>query len=567
MRKKLMLLISIVLILTTMEQNIIKTNANQLAVSGENIYSLTEKSKTADKHVFFGAYFQSELKDNEWSAARDLSYDEDGLYKLADGRWIKEKLDEDRLIYKYYRSEPIEWIVLEESDDSLLLLSDKILVGSNYTGKTTGEDGFWEDSMLRKWLNNGFLTYGFNESERKDILSSKIETYKSSSESNYSYTDDKVYILDKSEIKNLVASNSLVAYTTNWARGDYTEPVEWWVRGPAIWFYGNLIDIYVKTNGEIDDSNISAMSIGRFAGTKGVRPVIRVKKNSKYLYETKPVLEKLAKSKDITKNMVSLAKNSYKFSGKKINSVVTVKDGYKELKKGKDYKVAYSNNLYAGKAKATITGIGSYKGNVQIRYTIKYNPKKAVKYAKKYAEKYNKRKYKVIENNCTNYVSQCIHAGGLRMTYPKKIKYNNKATKTKDYWYMKKNKWGIYSWSSTWSFVSEKNVKPSWGLAEYITNKRHASIKKYSVSNTQKVNKLLKNCSEGDILQLTDKGKKYPHHSVIVTQKSYDKKHKRYNIKVCYNSENKKNKDFRTYMMATGDKGDTWTLIKMKNAY
>lgn len=57
----------------------------------------------------------------------------------------------------------------------------------------------------------------------------------------------------------------------------------------------------------------------------------------------------------------TLLKKSYKATGKAICPAVTVKSGTKTLKKGKDYKVTYSNNVAAGKATVTITGLGKYK--------------------------------------------------------------------------------------------------------------------------------------------------------------------------------------------------------------
>jgi hypothetical protein len=57
----------------------------------------------------------------------------------------------------------------------------------------------------------------------------------------------------------------------------------------------------------------------------------------------------------------SLAKTSFKATGKEICPKVTVKLGKKLLKKGKDYKLVYENNLGAGKAKVRVQGIGKYK--------------------------------------------------------------------------------------------------------------------------------------------------------------------------------------------------------------
>lgn len=68
---------------------------------------------------------------------------------------------------------------------------------------------------------------------------------------------------------------------------------------------------------------------------------------------------------------VTLSKKSYVFNGKKKSPKVTVKYGKKTLKKGRDYKVTYKNNINAGKATARITGTGDYSGKFNRYYTIK----------------------------------------------------------------------------------------------------------------------------------------------------------------------------------------------------
>ncbi|SFQ07281.1 hypothetical protein SAMN02910358_00620 [Lachnospiraceae bacterium XBB1006] len=62
-----------------------------------------------------------------------------------------------------------------------------------------------------------------------------------------------------------------------------------------------------------------------------------------------------------SKVKASLSKKTFKATGKRICPKVTVKVGKKTLKKNKDYKVTYVNNLGAGTATAKITGIGKYR--------------------------------------------------------------------------------------------------------------------------------------------------------------------------------------------------------------
>jgi hypothetical protein len=65
-----------------------------------------------------------------------------------------------------------------------------------------------------------------------------------------------------------------------------------------------------------------------------------------------------------------------------------------------------------------------------------YNRLKAVQYAEKWWNSYNPA-YKKFEVDCTNYISQCVHAGGAPMRgYPNR---NNG-------WWMQNNNWS-YSWA------------------------------------------------------------------------------------------------------------------------
>ncbi|WP_449539195.1 amidase domain-containing protein [Ferdinandcohnia sp. Marseille-Q9671] len=67
---------------------------------------------------------------------------------------------------------------------------------------------------------------------------------------------------------------------------------------------------------------------------------------------------------------------------------------------------------------------------------FKYNRLAAVQYAERWWNDYNP-KYKKFNDNCTNFISQCLHAGGAPMYgYPDRGKG----------WWMQNNNWS-YSWS------------------------------------------------------------------------------------------------------------------------
>lgn len=77
---------------------------------------------------------------------------------------------------------------------------------------------------------------------------------------------------------------------------------------------------------------------------------------------------------DVAKDISSAKINSVGikvFSGKFIKPGLVVKDGDKTLKAGADYNVTYTSNKLPGKAKATITVIGAYKGTKTVFFIIK----------------------------------------------------------------------------------------------------------------------------------------------------------------------------------------------------
>ncbi|MEH7179675.1 amidase domain-containing protein [Neobacillus vireti] len=75
-------------------------------------------------------------------------------------------------------------------------------------------------------------------------------------------------------------------------------------------------------------------------------------------------------------------------------------------------------------------------GEQEERISYQYNRIKAVQYAERWWNSYNPA-YKSFENNCTNYISQCLHAGGAPMRG-----YPTRGTG----WWLRNNNWS-YSWT------------------------------------------------------------------------------------------------------------------------
>lgn len=71
----------------------------------------------------------------------------------------------------------------------------------------------------------------------------------------------------------------------------------------------------------------------------------------------------------ITKASVSKIK-AQNYTGREIRPEITVKLGKRELTAGTDYQIVYENNVQAGKATVTITGLGEYIGTKTVSFNI-----------------------------------------------------------------------------------------------------------------------------------------------------------------------------------------------------
>ena len=121
--------------------------------------------------------------------------------------------------------EPINWIILTEEDDRMLLISLNILDYQPYN--TELEEVTWETCSLRKWLNEDFINAAFDASEQEQIL-----TVTNTNPDNELYfgmeggndTEDRVFLLSIDEARDLFEDDDARA----------CEPCEWyWLRSPG----------------------------------------------------------------------------------------------------------------------------------------------------------------------------------------------------------------------------------------------------------------------------------------------------------------------------------------------
>ncbi len=132
---------------------------------------------------------------------------------------------------------PIEWIILEDLQDRQLLLSRFILDVRAYN-RGLFADVTWETCDLRKWLNSGFYSMAFSESEREKIILTKIDNQIVSSTATWETssgkdTEDKVFLLSLYETEEIygpeISKNA--AYLTGYAASKKNADTKWcWTR-------------------------------------------------------------------------------------------------------------------------------------------------------------------------------------------------------------------------------------------------------------------------------------------------------------------------------------------------
>ena len=172
---------------------------------------------------------------------------------------------------------PIEWIVMKNEGNQVLLLSKYVLDAKPYNEEF--EEVTWETSDIRKWLNNEFYTTAFNKAEKAKIQTSLIKNEDNSEygTSGGNDTEDKVFLLSEKEADTLFSDEEeRIAKATEYAEKlgvDINENSEekgawWWLRSPGNdSFYAALVNYYGWVYGD---------GIGVNCNVYGVRPALHL---------------------------------------------------------------------------------------------------------------------------------------------------------------------------------------------------------------------------------------------------------------------------------------------------
>lgn len=246
----------------------------------------------------FGARIYSEwskettftLKESE-TKGYSTSYDFSAVKK---GDVIKFGTYEQDLNYTNGK-EPIEWIVIDKTKKSVILLSKYALDRLPYNKENKRIT--WEKCTLRKWLNNEFIKSAFNKTEQGLIKTITNENYENAVYSTYSTggddTNDKVFLLSQLEMRNTeygfsenyndndVNRRCALAWyrnkTGSWdSTADGQPACWWWLRTPGS-YDDQVCD--VRYDGQVDSvgaipNNIGIVGYDDFDRGAGVRPAI-----------------------------------------------------------------------------------------------------------------------------------------------------------------------------------------------------------------------------------------------------------------------------------------------------
>lgn len=154
--------------------------------------------------------------------------------------------------------------------------------------------------------------------------------------------------------------------------------------------------------------------------------------------------------------------------------------------------IASSNQMKQRTAEKSVISATSYS----------YSGSDAATYAKQYANDYNDA-YPSYSADCTNYVSQCLYAGGITMDGSSTSVGTYESTTDWYCIYIKSVLWiRKYAVTTSWIRVSDF----SSFMSSIATKTTHTTI-----------NSLYEACEIGDIVQLVDKNTGSAYHSIIIT--------------------------------------------------
>lgn len=177
-----------------------------------------------------------------------------------------------------------------------------------------------------------------------------------------------------------------------------------------------------------------------------------------------------------------------------------------------------------------------------------------VDYVNRYALSKNPKYPFFKENDCTNFISQCIHEGGARQSYGL---FNNS------------NSW----FCSTNSYSDLSKVSLSWRTAQYFrvywanphTKSYRAKFYEEITADTAIMdftNSIYNKLEIGDVVQYINfKKKPYPYHTQVIHRKEVNTDFPYTNLYVAQHSKDRIDVSLHQYIRSIEDRDDTVVLL------
>lgn len=180
------------------------------------------------------------------------------------------------------------------------------------------------------------------------------------------------------------------------------------------------------------------------------------------------------------------------------------------------------------------------KDNLSRNRKYTYNREAAVTYAQTYAEAPNTKEYPFYkENDCTNFISQALYAGGMQMVGSD---YGNEVS-----WFCYTREPAMLKKCSL-SWRSAEYFRKYWG---YNEQRKSYMVKVYKEFTLEEVindfDSLYDYLTVGDVIQYASENKK-PYHTQIITSKEFNIVIDKHDIFVAQHSANRKHVSLHQYL-------------------
>lgn len=174
---------------------------------------------------------------------------------------------------KTYEKEKIEWLILDEDDETIFIVSKKALVSRCFDKQSKK----WAESEIRQWLNTEFYDEAFSTYEKFCIQTTEVKTtdWIWYNDNIYTQTQDKIFLLGADEVeKYFPEQSSRVQEKSDYANHTLEEDRKytnaWWLRNEGS--CSNTTTLLVLEDGSFYD-------LAGSENLEGIRPAMRILKN------------------------------------------------------------------------------------------------------------------------------------------------------------------------------------------------------------------------------------------------------------------------------------------------